>query len=74
MCLSAKPCKLASEFDPENRDGNVDYYVRKLDEVMKSFALSCRRKDDQKRKHLGFDVAARMVSRETIFKIDFAPN
>jgi len=32
---AAKP---ASEFDPENRDENVDYYVAKLDELMKKFA------------------------------------
>ena len=31
---AAKP---ASEFDPENRDENVDYYVVKLDELMKKF-------------------------------------
>src|SRR5438445_9154618 len=29
--------KLASEFDPENRDENVDYYVAKLDDLMKKF-------------------------------------
>jgi DNA polymerase, archaea type len=29
--------KLASEFDPENRDENVDYYIAKLDELMKKF-------------------------------------
>jgi DNA polymerase, archaea type len=29
--------RLASEFDPENRDENVDYYVAKLDELMKKF-------------------------------------
>jgi DNA polymerase elongation subunit (family B) len=29
--------KLASEFDPENRDENVDYYLAKLDELMKKF-------------------------------------
>src|SRR5216110_2555019 len=32
---AAKP---ASEFDPENRDENVDYYVAKLDELVKKFA------------------------------------
>ncbi len=32
---AAKP---ASEFDPENRDENVDYYVAKLDELMKKFS------------------------------------
>ncbi|PYI97594.1 MAG: DNA polymerase II [Verrucomicrobia bacterium] len=30
--------KLASEFDPQNRDENVDYYVAKLDELMKKFS------------------------------------
>ncbi|HEX4630525.1 MAG TPA: DNA polymerase domain-containing protein [Chthoniobacterales bacterium] len=29
--------KLASNFDPENRDENVDYYVAKLDELVKKF-------------------------------------
>jgi DNA polymerase elongation subunit (family B) len=30
--------KLASEFDPQSRDENVDYYVAKLDELVKKFA------------------------------------
>jgi len=30
--------KLATEFDPENRDENVDYYVAKLDDLVKKFA------------------------------------
>jgi DNA polymerase elongation subunit (family B) len=30
--------KLASEFDPQNRDENVDYYVAKLDDLVKKFA------------------------------------
>ena len=30
--------KLASEFDPENRDENVDYYLAKLDDLMKKFS------------------------------------
>jgi len=29
--------KLASEFDPNKRDENVDYYVAKLDELMRKF-------------------------------------
>ena len=29
--------RLASEFDPENRDENVDYYVAKLDDLVKKF-------------------------------------
>src|SRR5205809_702502 len=30
--------KLASEFDAENRDENVDYYIAKLDELVKKFS------------------------------------
>src|SRR6058998_3209660 len=30
--------RLASEFDPQNRDESVDYYVAKLDELMKKFS------------------------------------
>jgi DNA polymerase I len=30
--------KLATEFDPQNRDENVDYYVGKLDDLVKKFA------------------------------------
>jgi len=30
--------KLASEFDPQNRDEHVDYYVAKLDDLMKKFS------------------------------------
>jgi len=29
--------KLASEFDPQNRDENIDYYIAKLDELVKKF-------------------------------------
>jgi DNA polymerase elongation subunit (family B) len=29
--------KLASAFDPQNRDENIDYYVAKLDELVKKF-------------------------------------
>jgi DNA polymerase elongation subunit (family B) len=32
---AAKP---ASEFDPENRDENIDYYIAKLDDLMKKFS------------------------------------
>ena len=32
---AAKP---ASEFDPQNRDENVDYYIAKLDDLMKKFS------------------------------------
>ncbi|PYL40696.1 MAG: DNA polymerase II [Verrucomicrobia bacterium] len=30
--------KLASNFDPQNRDENIDYYIAKLDELVKKFA------------------------------------
>src|SRR5437667_9815890 len=30
--------KLASDFDPQNRDENVDYYVAKLDELVQKFS------------------------------------
>src|SRR5947199_166712 len=30
--------KLASEFDPQSRDENVDYYVAKLDDLVKKFS------------------------------------
>jgi DNA polymerase, archaea type len=29
--------KLANDFDPQNRDENIDYYVAKLDELVKKF-------------------------------------
>jgi DNA polymerase elongation subunit (family B) len=32
--------KLASDFDPQNRDENVDYYVAKLDDLVKKFGAS----------------------------------
>jgi DNA polymerase, archaea type len=30
--------KLVTDFDPQNRDENVDYYIAKLDDLMKKFA------------------------------------
>jgi DNA polymerase elongation subunit (family B) len=30
--------KLASDFDPQNRDENIDYYITKLDDLVKKFA------------------------------------
>ena len=30
--------KLASEFDPKNRDENIDYYIAKLDDLVKKFS------------------------------------
>ena len=37
-CMDYEAAKLATDFDPENRDENVDYYVAKLDELVKKFA------------------------------------
>ncbi len=31
--------KLASNFDPQNRDENADYYIAKLDDLVKKFAI-----------------------------------
>jgi len=30
--------RLASDFDPQSRDENIDYYVAKLDELVKKFS------------------------------------
>src|SRR5262245_23316838 len=30
--------KFASDFDPQNRDENIDYYVAKLDDLVKKFS------------------------------------
>ena len=32
---AAKP---ASEFDPQNRDENIDYYIAKLDDLVRKFS------------------------------------
>jgi len=37
VCSPTKAAKLASDFDPQNRDENVDYYVAKLDGLVKKF-------------------------------------
>ena len=34
--------KLASDFDPENRDENIDYYVGKLDDLVKKFGSAAK--------------------------------
>jgi DNA polymerase I len=39
--------KLVTDFDPENRDENVDYYVAKLDELVKKFANVAPAKPEQ---------------------------
>src|SRR5215470_10435874 len=48
---AAKP---ASEFDPENRDENVDYYVAKLDELVKKFRGFSDAASAQKQESLAF--------------------
>ena len=35
--IESRKIKLASDFDPENRDENIDYYVAKLDDLVKKF-------------------------------------
>ncbi len=37
VCSPTKAAKLASDFDQQNRDENVDYYVAKLDELVSKF-------------------------------------
>jgi DNA polymerase elongation subunit (family B) len=39
--------KLVTDFDPEDRDENVDYYVAKLDELVKKFANVAPAKPEQ---------------------------
>src|SRR5437762_9794491 len=47
--------KLASEFDPENRDENLDYYVAKLDELVKKFSgLTATASSTPKQESLAF--------------------
>src|SRR5947207_12679664 len=48
---SAKP---ASEFDPENRDENVDYYVAKLDDLVKKFGSITATASAPKQESLAF--------------------
>ena len=44
--------KLASDFDPQNRDENVDYYVGKLGELVKKFGGVSAAKPDAKQASL----------------------
>ncbi len=47
--------RLVTDFDPQNRDENVDYYVSKLGELMKKFAdFTGPKKTDAKQGNLGF--------------------
>src|SRR6266508_1207742 len=46
--------KLASEFDPQNRDENVDYYVAKLDDLMKKFGSVTATVSGAKQESLAF--------------------
>jgi DNA polymerase elongation subunit (family B) len=48
---AAKP---ASEFDPENRDENVDYYVAKLDDLVKKFGNLTQSASAPKQENLAF--------------------
>jgi DNA polymerase elongation subunit (family B) len=44
--------KLATEFDPENRDENVDYYIAKLDDLVKKFSSLTAAAPTQKQESL----------------------
>ena len=46
--------KLASEFDPQNRDENVDYYISKLGELVKKFASVMATVSGAKQESLAF--------------------
>src|SRR5213082_2240827 len=46
--------KLASEFDPKNRDENIDYYLAKLDELVKKFGGLATTASAQKQETLAF--------------------
>jgi len=45
--------KLASDFDPVNRDENIDYYVAKLDELVKKFGGLAAEAKKPKQESLG---------------------
>ena len=46
--------RLASEFDPENRDENIDYYVAKLDDLVKKFSGLTTAASAPKQENLAF--------------------
>src|SRR5437763_12778901 len=46
--------KLASEFDPQNRDENVDYYISKLGELVKKFGSVMATVSGAKQESLAF--------------------
>jgi DNA polymerase I len=46
---AAKP---ANDFDPANRDENIDYYVAKLDDLMKKFSGSIKTASTPKQENL----------------------
>src|SRR2546423_12188387 len=46
--------KLASEFDPQNRDENVDYYISKLGELVKKFGSVAATVSGAKQESLAF--------------------
>src|SRR5881392_861324 len=46
--------KLASEFDPQNRDENVDYYISKLGELVKKFGSVTATVSGAKQESLAF--------------------
>src|SRR6202043_3416752 len=47
--------RLASDFDPQNRDENVDYYVAKLDDLVKKFSGLTATASAPKQQNLALD-------------------
>ena len=46
--------KLASSFDPQNRDENIDYYIAKLDDLMKKFGGLAAVTSNESQENLAF--------------------
>ncbi len=51
--LDKYAARLASDFDPQNRDENVDYYVAKLDDLVKKFTSLSAAASTPKQEKLG---------------------
>ena len=46
--------KLVTDFDPQNRDENVDYYIAKLDDLVKKFGGHTTETSSAKQASLAF--------------------
>jgi len=47
--------KLATDFDPENRDENVEYYIAKLEDLVKKFSSLITTASTPKQENLALD-------------------